>query len=220
MPRTARASEANLCYHVLNRGNARSVVFHKDDDYAAFLAAMAEASVRLPMRVIAYCLMPNHFHLVIRPHADGDLGRWMHWLSTTHVRRYLRHYGHSGHVWQGRFKAFPIQDDDHLGTVVRYVERNALRAGLVDRAEAWPWGSLAAATPGPPLDVETFPRKSDWLDLVNTPTDETEDRAIRLSIARDRPYGSGTWTSETAERLGLTSSLRPRGRPRSRGPEV
>ena len=87
IPRTARASEANLCYHVLNRGNARSVVFHKEDDYAAFLAAMAEASVRLPMRVVAYCLMPNHYHLVIRPHADGDLGRWMHWLSTTHVRR-------------------------------------------------------------------------------------------------------------------------------------
>ena len=87
MPRTARASEANLCYRVLNRGNARSVVFHMEDDYAAFLAAMAEASVRLPMRVVAYYLMPNHYHLVIRPHADGDLGRWMHWLSTTHVRR-------------------------------------------------------------------------------------------------------------------------------------
>ena len=86
---------------------------------------MAEASVRLPMRVVAYGLMPNHFHLVIRPHADGDLGRWMHWLSTAHVRRYLRY---SGHVWQSRSKAFPIQDDAHLGTVVRSVERNAPRA--------------------------------------------------------------------------------------------
>ena len=138
MPRTVRASEGNLCYHVLNRGNGRAEVFHKDDDYVAFLEAMAEASVRLPMRVIAYCLMPNHFHLVLRPQADGDLSRWMHWLLTTHVRRYLRHYRHSGHVWQGRFKAFPIEDDEHLATVVRYVERNALasRAGRTRRGLA------------------------------------------------------------------------------------
>ena len=127
MPRTARASEAGYAYHVLNRGNARSEVFHKEGDYAAFLQAMKESSVRLPMRLLAYCLMPNHFHLVVRPHATGDLSRWMQWLMTTHVRRYLRHYQHTGHVWQGRFKAFPIQDDDHLITVVRYVERNPLR---------------------------------------------------------------------------------------------
>jgi putative transposase len=120
---------------VLNRDNARAKVFHKHDDYAAFQEAMAEAAIRLPMRVIAYCLMPNHFHLVLRPHGDGDLSRWMHWLLTTHVHRYLRHYHHSGHVWQGRFKAFPIQDDEHLVTVVRNVKRNALRAGLAERAE-------------------------------------------------------------------------------------
>ena len=213
MPRTARASEGNLYHHVLNRGNARAIVFHKDNDYAAFLAAMTESSVRLPMRVIAYCLMPNHFHLVIRPHGDGDLGRWMHWLLTTHVRRYLRHYHHSGHVWQGRFKAFPIQDDEHLATVVRYVERNALRAGLAARAEDWPWGSLAAASQGPGLDVETLRRKSDWIELVNTPTGEAEDEAIRVSIARDRPYVSAGWTTQTASPLGLTSSLRPPRRP-------
>jgi putative transposase len=78
--------------------------------------------------------MPNHFHLVLRPYADGDLSHWMRWLMTTHVRRYLRHYQHSGHIWQGRFKAFPIQEDEHLATVVRYVERNALRANMVARA--------------------------------------------------------------------------------------
>jgi putative transposase len=213
MPRTIRASEGNLCYHVLNRGNGRAQVFHKDDDYAAFLGAMSEASVRLPMRVIAYCLMPNHFHLVLRPHADGDLSRWMHWLLTTHVRRYLRHYHHSGHVWQGRFKAFAIQDDEHLGTVVRSVERNALRAGLADRAEGWAWSSLANDVRGPGLDSESLTRKADWIELVNSPTTEAEGETIRLSIARDRPYGSGVWTVQTAARLGLTSSLTPRGRP-------
>jgi putative transposase len=213
MPRTARASEANLVYHVLNRGNGRAEVFHKVEDYAAFRDAMVEASVRLPMRLIAYCLMPNHFHLVLRPHGDGDLSRWMHWLLTTHMRRYLRHYHHTGHVWQGRFKAFPVQDDEHLATVIRYVERNALRAGLAERAEDWPWSSLANPPDGPRLDTETFPRAADWIEFVNTPMTEAESEAVRLSIRRDRPYGSETWTIQTANRLGLEYSIRPRGRP-------
>ncbi len=96
--------------------------------------------------------MPNHFHLALWPRADGDLSRWMHWILTTHVRRYLCHYGSSGHVWQGRFKASPIQDDDHLRVVLRYIERNPLRAGLVERAESWPWSSLSRADHPPALD--------------------------------------------------------------------
>ena len=220
MPRTARAAEGGVTYHVLNRGNARAEVFHEDGDYAAFLAAMAEASLRRPMRLAAYCLMPNHFHLVLRPHGDGDLGRWMHWLLTTHVRRYLAHHRRSGHVWQGRYKAFPIQDDGHLATVVRYVERNALRAGLVSRAEDWPWSSLAAPALGPRLDPASRPDAPDWTARVNAPMTAAECAALRLSIARDRPFGDPAWTLRTAERLGLTSSLRPRGRPRSKGEGV
>src|SRR4051794_18951267 len=106
MPRTARASAGGYCYHVLNRGNARATVFptvfHKDQDYEAFLALVGEAGLRVPMRVLAYCLMPNHFHLAVWPRGDGDLSRWMHWLLTAHVRRYQRHYRGSGHIWQGR----------------------------------------------------------------------------------------------------------------------
>jgi putative transposase len=217
MPRTARASEAGYCYHVLNRGNARSEVFHKEGDYEAFLRAVGESSVRLPMRLLAYCLMPNHFHLVVRPHGAGDLSRWMQWLMTTHVRRYLRHYHHSGHVWQGRFKAFPIQDDDHLITVVRYVERNPLRAALVARAEDWRWSSLGASgATAPRIAPEELLRRGDWAGFVNAPQTEAEALAIQLSIRRDRPYGSESWTRATAERLGLESSLRSRGaQPRS-----
>jgi len=147
MPRSARASAGGYCYHVMNRGNARAEVFHKQEGLAAFLRIMGEAGLRVPMRVVAYCLMPNHFHLVLWPRTDGDLSRWMHWLLTTHVRRYLGHYGHSGHVWQGRFKAFPIQQDEHLLTVIRYVERNPLRAGLVERAQDWKWSSLGPKAP-------------------------------------------------------------------------
>src|SRR3954471_17776082 len=139
MPRTARASVGGMFYHALNRGNRREAVFHKPDDYDAFVAAIGDACRRLPTALVGYCLMPNHFHLVLRPRGDGDLGRWMQWLLTAHARRYHRHYGTSGHVWQGRLQAFPIQVDDHLATVLRYVERNALRAELVTRAEDWSW---------------------------------------------------------------------------------
>src|SRR5690606_10569756 len=107
MLRTARASAANWVYHVINRGNGRAEVFHNDEDYAAFVRIMGDACERLPLRILGYCLMPNHFHLVLWPRHDGDLSRWMQWLLTCHVRRYHRHCGGSGHVWQGRFKAFP-----------------------------------------------------------------------------------------------------------------
>ena len=148
----------------------RATVFHKPDDYDAFLDLMAESSVRTPMRILAYCLMPNHFHLALWPREDGDVSRWMHWLMTTHVRRHLGRYRSSGHVWQGRFKAFPIQEDDHLLAVLRYIERNPLRAGLVGRAEEWRWSSLcwlSAPEQGPVrLEPGTVPRGTLWVEGV------------------------------------------------------
>jgi putative transposase len=214
MPRTARASAAGYCYHVLNRGNARATVFHQDRDYDAFLEMMAEATLRVPMRIIAYCPMPNHFHMALWPRADGDLSRWMHWLLTTHVRRYLRHDHSSGHVWQGRFKAFPIQADDHLRVVLRYIERNPLRADLVERAELGRWSSLSGAGPAPTLDPGPAPRSEGWIEDVNAVMTEAECASIRESIRRDRPLGADLRIRETAGTLGLESSLRERGRPR------
>jgi putative transposase len=85
-----------------------ATVLHKPDDYDTFIDTMAEASVRVPMRILAYSLMPNHFHLSLWPCDDGDLGRWMRWLLATHIRRHLRHYRSSGNVWRGRFKVFSI----------------------------------------------------------------------------------------------------------------
>jgi putative transposase len=128
MPHTAWASVGGICYHVWNRGNGRADVFHKDGDFAAFVKLMVSANERLPLRLLGYCLLNNDFHFVLWPYQDGDLSRWMQWLSISHVRRDHCHYHSSGHVWHGRFKAFPIQDDDHLLTVLRY-ERKPLRAG-------------------------------------------------------------------------------------------
>ena len=217
MPRTARASLGNWCYHVLNRGNARAEVFHKPEDYAAFIDLFAPACERISMRLVGWCLMPNHFHLVLWPRKDGDLGRWMQWLLTSHVRRYHKHYRSSGHVWQGRFKAFPIQRDEHFLTVLRYAERNALRAGLAPSAHDWPWGSLRSRVARGGSDLlypPPVPLPKDWARLVNEPQSEAEVAAVRASIARGRPFGSATWTRLAATKLGLESSLRPRGRPR------
>jgi putative transposase len=206
-----------MCYHVLNRGNARAEVFHQQEDYAAFVRLLPLAVERVPMRIVSFCLLPNHFHLVLWPREDGDLGRFMQWLLTSHVRRYHRHYRSSGHVWQGRFKAFPIQLDEHLLTVLRYVERNPLRANLVRRAEDWRWSSLRERLSGQPSELlhpgpVVLPRN--WPALVNRPQSEAELAALRRSIARGTPFGSDHWMKLTATRLGLEFTLRPRGRPK------
>jgi len=216
MPRTARAAVGGYCYHVINRGNGRAEVFHKAADFDAFARLLRAGVARTDMRLIGYCLMPNHFHLVLWPIKDGDLGEYMHWLLTTHVRRYHKHYHSSGHVWQGRFKAFPIEQDDHLLTVLRYVERNSLRADLVERAEQWRWSSLRWwLEPGQLrfLDPGPVPRPANWVELVNQPASEAELESLRRSVQRGCPYGTDAWVKQTATALGLESTLRPRGRP-------
>ena len=127
-----------MCYHVLNRGNARATVFHDAGDFSAFVALARKATLRTPVEVFGYCLMPNYFHFVLRPSDDDALAKWMHWLLSTHAHQHPRRHGSVGRIWQGRFKAFPVKDDSYLLTVLRYVERNALRAGLVEGAASWP----------------------------------------------------------------------------------
>jgi putative transposase len=207
MPRTARASVGGMWYHVLNRGNRREPVFHKPGDYDAFVEAMTDAGTRVRIDLLGYCLMPNHFHLVVRTDRDGDLGRWMQWLRTAHARRYHRHYATTGHVWQGRFKAFPVEDDDHLVTVLRYVERNALRAELVSRAEDWRCTSLPRWQRRDPLlwSGEVPVRDKHWLERINESLSAGDLMRLRHSVSRDRPYGSESWARETATRLGLES---------------
>jgi putative transposase len=114
---------AGHAYHVLNRGNGGATVFHKDGDYTAFLDLLATAKAKDPVKLFGVCLMPNHFHLVVQPATDGALSSFMQWWMTSYVRRYHRHYRSHGHVWQGRFKSFPIQQEMHLLTVLHYVLR-------------------------------------------------------------------------------------------------
>ena len=204
-----------ICFHVINRGNRHGEVFLDDTDYAQFMDLVAKASERTAMRVLAYCLMPNHFHFVLWPRNDGDLSRWMHWLLTSHVRRHHLRYGTDGRVWQGRFKAFPIQQDEHLLTVMRYVERNPLRGALVKKAEDWKWSSLSHCAAGDPpgfLHESPVPRYTEWARFVNEPQTSAELEALRNGANHEIPYGDMTWVCATAKRLGLTSGLRGRGR--------
>jgi putative transposase len=215
MPRDPRASLGGYCYHVLKRGNGRRTVFHKHGDYAAFIKLLRQAGERTSMRLLAYCLMPNHFHLALWPRGDGDRNAYMMCLLTAHVRRYHKHYQSSGHVYQGRFRSFPIQEDEHLLAVLRYMERNPVRGGRVAQAQDWPWSSAAPARFGlPPLDAGPVPRPSSWLQQVNAAQTEAEVAALRECIRRRRPYGDTEWMHEAAGVRGLESSLRPRGRPR------
>ena len=226
MPRTTRADEAEGVYHALNRGNARQRIFRKEADYEAFERILAEALSRCDVRLYSFVLMPNHWHMILRPNRDGEMGEFLRWITVTHTMRYHAHYhtsGH-GHVYQGRFKSFPIQNDGHFRTVCRYAERNPLRADLVQRAEDWRWGSLwrwRQATEPAPLLLSPWPvpRSPNWIDTVNQAMSEAELAAVRRSIQRGRPFGDESWTAATAARLGLTATLRPRGRPQLREPE-
>lgn len=226
MGRPARLALGGYAYHALNRANARMRIFDTDDDYDAFEVLLEEACRRLPMRVLAYCVMPNHWHLVLRPHHDGDLSAFLGWLTLTHTQRWHAHHGTtgSGHVYQGRFRSFVIQNDEHLLTVCRYVERNALRGGLVTRAEAWRWCSLWRRRFG---DVEarallaSWPVEEprNWVTLVNRPQSDGELAALRRSVNRGRPFGSDYWIARTVNRFDLASTMRRPGRPCRSSPE-
>jgi REP-associated tyrosine transposase len=217
MSRTARAIAANHSYHVINRGNHNARVFHHDGDYAQFLALVARAQARLHLPIVSACLMPNHIHLVVRPCDGQDLARWTHWVFTTHVRWYHAKYATTGRIWQGRFKAFAVEEDQHLLAVMHYVERNALRAGLVESAEDWEWGGLAwRRAPVPRLQLSPPPvaLPSYWRLHANEPQTAVEIAEIRTCVNRQRPFGSAEWVARQAVELGMRQSIRPEGRPR------
>jgi putative transposase len=198
-------------------------IFHKAEDFAAFERVLAEGLERYPVELFTYCLMPNHWHLVVRPRTDQALGRWMGWVGVTHVRRHHEHYRTrgGGHLYQGRFKSFPVAEDDYFLALCRYVEANALRAELVARAESWRWGGLWRRANGTSetgeLRLSEWPveRSRNWVAWVNRDLNDEQMETIRTCVARDRPLGSQHWVRRTAARLGLEFTLRGPGRPRA-----
>jgi putative transposase len=182
MPRPPRIHPDYVPQHIVNRGNRKSPIFLSSADYLGFLAAMTEAAERTVVRLAAFCLMPNHFHLVVWPFKGPEISAYMQCLMNAHLRDLTPRHGTTGqgHVYQGRYRNHLIQNDCHFLNVCRYVESNARRAGLCKRAEDWPWSSLACAGPDPDINLLSpwpTPRPSDWLDQVNAPR-------LRLSIPR------------------------------------
>ena len=229
MPRPPRPLGDRLVYHVINRGNNRAPVFHKDGDYAAFLDALRDLKRARPFELYGYCLMPNHVHLLLRTR-DVPISRLMQSLLVSHTQRYHRVQGSSGHVWQGRFKSPVIQDDDHLLTVLRYVEANPLRARMVERADAYPWSSFAERAtargaglldPTPAFDAlgaTPAARRRRWAAFVHREPAEAELAALRRSVQTGLPFGTPAWVEQLGRDLGLDLTIRPRGRPRKAGP--
>jgi putative transposase len=157
MPRLPRPDEEGLVYHAINRGNNRADVFTDDDDRAAFLGAVAVAKERYPFRLLGYCLMTNHFHLLLRPEHGVQVSRILQSVTVAHTWRHYKRHRTVGHVWQGRFKSPVVQADAHLLTVLRYIEANPLRAGVVADPADYPWSSFPAHGLGrddPLLDAE------------------------------------------------------------------
>ncbi len=221
MPRTERVDIGDTVYHVINRANARVQIFDTDQDYIAFEKVLAEAMKRESMRILAYIIMPNHWHLVLYPRQDGDLSRFMRWLTMTHTQRWhaTRKTTGSGHLYQGRYKSFICQTDEYFLQLVRYVERNALRANLVKRAEEWRWSSIWRREKGTHEQktiLSTWPIEvpENYLSLVNSAQSEAEEEALCRAIVRGNPYGDESWQKEIVKKFKLESTTRSRGRPR------
>jgi len=220
MGRAPRVDVGNEIYHVLNRANARLEIFNKDKDFEAFEKILGEANKKYSMGIPVYCLMPNHWHFILCPEKDGDLNKFMQWLTLTHTQRWHTHY-HSigyGHLYQGRYKSFLIQKDEHFLQVASYIERNALRAGLVKRAEDWKWSSLWKREYGTAKQKEFLnswpvPISENYLDYVNRPEPEKELESIRESITKNRPFGESDWVNKIVSKFGLEITLKKRGRP-------
>src|SRR5215469_15554598 len=206
MPRTSRAAAGGVVYHVLNRGNGRMGVFRKPGDYLAFLRLLQLGKEKAQIELFGFCLMPNHWHLVLRPRRDHDLAAYLSWVSNTHVKRYRAHYKNtSGHLYQGRYKSFPVQEDAYFLTLMRYVEANPLPPKLVTRAEQWPWSSLGcdAEVAGELLDEWPLRRPRNWCELVNQALPEGQRQRVKESLERGRPLGDEQWTLKAARRFGL-----------------
>lgn len=212
MPRRPGRGSGQFVFHVLNRAVQNTIIFRAAEDYEQFLGLLAQAAARFQVRVLAYCIMPNHWHLVLWPHSDDGLSRFMHWLTGTHalVWRWSHHSQGRGAVYQGRFKAIAVQCDRHFLIMCRYVERNAVRARLVARAQNWEWCSaspLADLPERPPLARWPVARPAGWAVELNEAVFDKSVAAVREAIRRGEHFGAEAWRTRTCEQLHWPSGL-------------
>ncbi|MFI4974110.1 MAG: transposase [Caulobacterales bacterium] len=214
MARLARVVVEGLAHHVTQRGNRRQPVFFSDSDYRACRSLLAEGCRAAGVEVWAYCLMPNHVHLILVPStADGLRAA----LGEAH-RRYTRavnlREGWRGYLWQGRFASVAM-DEPHLLAAARYVELNPVRGSLVDRPDRWPWSSARAHLAGRDDElVATSPllgRIPNWSEFLAEGLSEAEHRALQLGERTGRPLGSEAFVTGIERRLERPLSRQKRG---------
>ena len=215
MPRIARGETVGGIYHIINRGNMKMQVFNDAEDYEYFLELLEIGTKREKVEIHAYCLMPNHFHLLLVPQEEKRLSRVMQWVMTSHVRYYHKKNKTSGHIWQGRYKSFMVEKESYYLTLIRYIEANALRAKLSQKAEDWKYCSLyERVEKSRELLSDPYVELYDeWVKYVNQPLREGELENIRNSVNRQAPLGLEQWQVEVATKYGMLSTLRRRGRP-------
>ena len=194
MPRPRRSIPPDSIVHILNRGNDRRLLFADERDFEQFLSFVFSAKMRIPTRIVAYSVMPNHWHFVIWAYSSTQVSRFMHRLTSAHAARVRAETGTvgQGHVYQGRFRAFLVDGEQHYFRLIRYVEGNPIRAGLARRAEEWPWSSLRERTGRPRGLVEAGPLRlpNGWPKLVNElmPAVELEEFHAKLLRSHVGPW--------------------------------
>jgi len=221
MPRINRVDVADLIYHAINRANARMQIFDHKEDYQLFENVLEEAKEKFNMRILAYCIMPNHWHLVLNPKRNGDLQKFMGWLSMTHTQRWHSHHKTigSGHLYQGRYKSFPVETDGYLLILLKYVEKNPLRAKLVKKAQDWKWSSLWRREKGnieqkDLLDQWPFIVPDNYLDQVNSDEENKQLEILRQCVNKSRPLGKEGWCEQMIKKYNLGATLNNPGRPK------
>lgn len=218
MARKPRIDVGGYPYHILNRANARLPIFFSEEDFLMFESILAEACKEQDMRLLAYCLMPNHFHLVLYPREDGQLQKFMQWVTLTHTQRWHKRNNTvgTGHLYQGRYKSILVQDDNHLLGLIRYVERNPLRANMVQNLRNWRFSSYWRRQCGDknqkrmlsewPIEVP-----GDYDTFIHEPITIAELSQIRAVIQSGTPFGSNEWISSTQKRLSAANKKRGAG---------
>lgn len=220
MPRISRAVAEGLPYHVTQRGNRRGDVFYEDKDRQKYLEWLLKYSREKGLKIWAYCLMTNHIHLVVVPEKADSLEKVLRPLHMRYAQYMNRKKSWSGHLWQGRFFSSAL-DERYLRAAVRYVERNPLRAGIVEKAEDYKWSS-AAAHCGKREDeilsadihlLQETPAWA-WSKWLQEPDGDEEMDILRRNVQKGLPCGSESFITELEKKLERSLIFRPQGRPR------
>lgn len=217
MPRIARVVVPDYPHHITQRGTNKSAIFLDDEDRRCFLQYLNSRAEKTEVNIWAYCLMDNHFHLLLEPKKDQSLGKCLHGTTFLYAQHYNKKYARSGRLWQNRYFSCPVDKEEYLWAVVRYMERNPVRAKIVTKAEDWKWSSAEAHISGRKdghlglLDWLNADERAEYRRFLD---DEGEDDEIRKATSTGRPLGDASFVEKLQELSGRELKYQRRGRPR------